>query len=90
MLNLFDWLCYKRMYNRYLKVSLNIADLYCLDLLLDLSQSLNLNIFQEKDYISLISTADRVNITLYCFIPHRRSIANNIGLMIDDISSAPS
>ncbi len=90
MFDLFDWLCYKRMYNRYLKVSLNISDLYCLNLLFDLSQSLSLIILREKDYISLVSTADRVDLTYYCFILHCRFYANTIGLIFDDMSSAPS
>jgi hypothetical protein len=90
MLDLFDLLCYKRMYNSCLKVSLNISDLYYLDLLFDLSQSLSLSIFREKDYISLMSTADWVNLALHCFILYCRSNVNNIGLMDDDMSLAPS
>ncbi len=90
MLDLFDRLCYERIYNLHLKVLLSISDLYCLDLLFDLSQSLGLNIFREEDYISLISTADQVNLTLYCFILHCRSNASNIGSMINNMSSALS
>ncbi len=90
MLDLFDRLCYKRSYNHCLNVSLDLSDLYCLDMMLNLSQSLSLNIHREKDYISLISTTDRVYLVLYCFILHCRSNANNIGSMIDDMSSAPS
>jgi hypothetical protein len=90
MLDLSDQLCYKHLYNHDLDVSLDLSDLYCLDMLVDLSQSLSLNIHREKDYISLISIADRVDLVLYCFIHRCRSNVNNIGLTIDDISSAPS
>jgi hypothetical protein len=75
-------------YNLYLKVLLNISDLYCLGKLSDLSQSLGLNIFLEIDYISLISTPDRVDLTLPCFTLHCLSNANNIGLILNDMSSA--
>lgn len=44
---------------------LDISDLYCLGTLSDLSQSLGLNIFWEIDYISLISTADRADLTFF-------------------------
>ena len=80
-LDLTDRLCYKCSYNHYLDVSLDLRYLYCLDLLLDLSQSLTLNILQEKDYMSLISIADRVDLVLFCFSLHCRSNANNIGLI---------
>ncbi len=90
MLDLFDRLCYKCTYNHYLNVSLDLSDLYCLGSLFNLLQSLSLNMHREKDYMSLISTADRVDLVLYCFILHCRSNANNIGLMIDDMSSALS
>ena len=90
MLDLFDRLCYERIYNLYLKVLLGISDLYCLDLLFDLSQSLSLNIFRENDYTSLISIADRVDLTLYCFIIHGRSNVSYIGSMVNNISSVLS
>ncbi len=89
MLDLSDRLCYKRSYNHYLNVSLDLSDLYCLDMMFDLSQSLSLNVHREKDYISLISTADWVDLVLYCFIIHCQSNANNIGSMINDMSLAP-
>ena len=59
-------------------------------MMFDLSQSLSLNIHREKDYLLLISAADQVDLVLYCFILHCRSNNNDIGLMIDDMSSAPS
>ncbi len=88
MLDLSDRLCYKRSYNHDLNLSLDLSDLYRLDMMFHLSQSLSLSIHRENDYISLISTADRVDLVLYCFILHCRSNANNIGSTIDDISSA--
>ena len=88
MLNLFHRLCYKYIYDLRLKVLLSISDLYCLGLLSDLSQSFGLNILLEVDYILLISTADRADLTLFCLILHYRSNANNIGSIINDMSSA--
>mgnify|MGYP003703385319 CR=1 FL=1 len=90
MLGLFDRLCYKRIYNLHLKVLLSISDLYSLDLLFNLYQLLSLNIFQEDDYILLISTADRIYLTLYYFILHRRSIANNIDSEFERYVIGPS
>ena len=40
MLYLSDRLCYKRSYNHDLNVSLDLSDLYGLDMLFDLSQSI--------------------------------------------------
>jgi hypothetical protein len=54
-------------YNLCLEVLLNRSNSYCLGSLFDLSQSLGLNIFLEIDYISLISTADRVRFNLILF-----------------------
>jgi hypothetical protein len=88
VLNLFHRLCYKYIYDLRLKVLLSISDLYCLGLLSDLSQSFGLNILLEVDYILLISTADRADLTLFCLILHCRSNANNVGSIINDMSSA--
>ncbi len=45
-------------------------DLYCLGMPTDLSQSVSLNMYRSKDYMLLISTADRVDLVLfYSFIP---------------------
>ncbi len=56
----------------------------------DLSQSLDLSIYQYKDYILLISTADRIDLVLYyLFITTDRYIFD-IGSKINDMSSAPS
>ena len=74
-------------YNLNLEVLLNISDLYCLGRLSDLSQSLSLNIFLEIDYISLISTADRVDLILSCFFLYCRSGSLHIGPILNDMSS---
>jgi hypothetical protein len=56
----------------------------------DLSQSLDLSIYQHKDYILLISTADRVDLVLsYLFMITDR-FTYDIGLKINDMSSATS
>ena len=56
----------------------------------DLSQSLGLNIHRQKDYISLISTANRVDLVLsYSLITIDR-FQYDIGSKINDMSSAPS
>jgi hypothetical protein len=56
----------------------------------DLSQSLDLSIHRYKEYISLISTADRVDLVLpYLFMTADRCICD-IGSKINDMSSAPS
>ncbi len=36
MLDLSDWLCYKRSHNHDLNVSLDLSDLYCFDMAFDL------------------------------------------------------
>ncbi len=54
----------------------------------DLSQSLDLSIHRYKEYISLISTADRVDLVLlYLFMTVDR-YTDDIGSKINDMSSA--
>ena len=68
----------------------DLSDLYCLGMTTDLSQSLDLSIYRHKDYILLISTADRVDLVLYyLFITVDRCIYD-IGSKINDMSSALS
>ena len=56
----------------------------------DLSQSLSLSIRRKNDYMSLISTADRVDLVLsYLFITADQ-FHYDIGLKINDMSSATS
>ncbi len=88
MLDLSDRLCYKRIYNHCFNVSFDLSDLYYLGMATDLSQSLSLNIHQRKDYMSLISTADQVDLVLfYSFITTDR-FQHDIGSKINDMSSA--
>ena len=54
----------------------------------DLSQSFDLSIYRYKDYILLISTADRVDLVLsYLFMTADR-YTDDIGPKISDMSSA--
>jgi hypothetical protein len=56
----------------------------------DLSQSLDLSIYRYKDYILVISAADRVDSVLpYLLMTVDRCIYD-IGSKINDMSSAPS
>ncbi len=56
----------------------------------DLSQSLDLSIYRHKDYILLISTADRVDLVLYYLIITADRCIYDIGSKINDMSSALS
>ncbi len=51
-------------YSLIINIYFDLSDLYCLGMASDLSQSLDLIIYWYKDYIPLISTADRVNLVL--------------------------
>ena len=56
----------------------------------DLSQSLDLSIHRYKEYILLISIADRVDLVLlYLFMTADRC-TDDIGLKVNDMSSASS
>ena len=85
MLNLSDRLCCKRIFNHCLRVYLNISHLYCLDMLFDLSQSLSLSIFREKDYVS--STADRVDLVLFYFYSSLPIYCQYHRLIVMDLTS---
>ncbi len=75
-------------YSLVVNIYFDLSDLYCLGLATDLSQSLDLRIYLHKDYISLISTADRVDLVLsYLFTTADRS-TYDIGSKINDTSSA--
>ncbi len=56
----------------------------------DLSQSLGLNIHRQKDYIALISTADRIDLVLYYLFITADRFTYDIGSKINDMSSATS
>ncbi len=90
MPDLSNRLCYKHLYNYCFSVYFDLSDLYCLGVATDLSQSLSLNIHRRMDYISLISTADQIDLVLsYLFITADR-FQYDIGLKINDMSSATS
>ena len=56
----------------------------------DLSQSLDLSIYRYKNYILEISTADRIDLVLYCLFTTADQFTYDIGSKINDMSSAPS
>ncbi|MCL1462477.1 hypothetical protein M3J57_28385, partial [Klebsiella pneumoniae] len=77
-------------YNSTINIYFDPSDLYCLGMATDISQSLDLSIYRYKDYILLISTADRVDLVLsYLFMIADRS-TYDIGSKINDMSSATS
>ncbi len=78
------------LYSPIINIYFDLSDLYCLGMATDLSQSLDLSIYQYKEYISLISTADRVDLVLsYLFMTADR-YTDDIGPKINDMSSASS
>ena len=77
-------------YNLVINIYFDLSDLYCLGMATDLSQSLDLSIYRYKDYILVISAADRVDSVLpYLLMTVDRCIYD-IGSKINDMSSAPS
>ena len=77
-------------YNLIVSIYFDLSDLYCSGMATDLSQSLDLSIYRHKDYILLISTADRVDLVLlYLFMTADRYI-DDISSKINDMSSASS
>ncbi len=75
-------------YNLCVNVYFDLSDLYCLGITTDLSQSLGLNIYRQKDCISLISTADQVDLVLSYFSITVDRSQYDIGLKINNMSSA--
>ncbi len=77
-------------YSLIINIYFDLSDLYCLDITTDLSQSLDLSIYRYKDYILVISAADRVDLVpSYLLMAVDRCIYD-IGSKINDMSSAPS
>ncbi len=77
-------------YSLVVNIYFDLSDLYCLGMATDLSQSLDLSIYRHKDYILLISIADRVDLIFsYLFMIADRSIYD-IGSKMNDMSSAIS
>ncbi len=56
----------------------------------DLSQSFDSSIYQHKEYISLISTADQVDLVLLHLFMTADRYTDDIGPKINDMSSASS
>ena len=77
-------------YNLIISIYFDLSDLYCLGMATDLSQSLDLSIYRHKDYIWLISTADRVDLVLSCLFITADRCKDDIGSKINDMSSATS
>ena len=79
------------LYSPVINIYFGLSDLYCLGMATDISQSLDLSIYRYKEYISLTSTADRVDLV---FLPYLFTIADrctdDIGSKINDMSSASS
>ncbi len=90
MLDLFDRLYYKHLYNQYFIIYFDLSDLYCLDMVTDLSQSLSLNMYRSRDYMLSISTADRVDLVLSYLLMTVDRFQYDIGSKINDMSSATS
>ncbi len=75
-------------YNLFVNIYFDPSDLYCLGMMTDLSQLLDLSIYRQKHYIPLISTADRIDLVLsYLFMTADR-FKYDIGSKINDMSLA--
>ncbi len=62
-------------YGSIINIYFDLSDLYCLGMASDLSQSLDLSICRYREYILLISTADRVDlVSPYSFMTADRCI----------------
>ncbi len=77
-------------YRLVINIYFDLSDLYCLGVATDLSQSLDLSIYRYKDYIPLISTADRVDLVLSYLLMTADRCIYDIGSKINDMSSALS
>ncbi len=77
-------------YSPVINIYFDPSDLYCLGMATDLSQSLGLNISRHKDYMLLMSTADRADLILPYLSTFADQFTYDIGLKINDMSSAIS
>ncbi len=77
-------------YSLVVNTYFDLSDLYCLGMATDLSQSLDLSIYRYKNYILLISIADRVDLVLYYLFTTADRFTYDIGSKINDMSSALS
>ena len=74
-------------YSPIINIYFDLSDLYYPGMTTDLSQSLDLSIYRYKDYILVISAADRVDLVPYLLMVADRCIYD-IGSKINDMSSA--
>ena len=77
-------------YSLIINIYFDLSDLYCLGMATDLSQSLDLSIYRYKDYILVISAADRVFLVPSYLLMAADRCIYDIGSKINDMSSAPS
>ena len=77
-------------YSLIINIYFDLGDLYCLGMATDLSRSLDLSICRYKNYILLISTADRIDLVLYYLFPIVDRFTYDIGSEVNDMSSAIS
>ncbi len=77
-------------YSPIINIYFDLSDLYCLGMVTDLSQSLDLSIYRYKEYISLTSIADRVDLVLSYLFKIADRYTYDIGSKINDMSSALS
>ncbi len=77
-------------YNLVVNIYFDLSDLYYLGMATDLSQSFDLSIYRHKDYIFLISTADRIDLVLSLLFISTDRFKYDIGSEINDMSSAIS
>ncbi len=75
-------------YSLIINIYFDLSDLYCLGMVTDLSQSLDLSIYRYKDYILLISAADRVDLVPSYLLMTADRCIYDIGSKINDMSSA--
>ncbi len=77
-------------YNPIINVYFHLSDSYCLGMATDLSQSLDLSIHRYKEYIFIISTADRVDLVPSYLLMTTDRCIYDIGSNINDMSLALS
>ena len=75
-------------YSLVVNIYFDLSDLYCLGMATDLSQLLDLSIYRYKEYILLISIADRVDLVSYYLFMTADRYIYDIGSKINDMSSA--
>ncbi len=72
-------------YSLIINIYFDLSDLYCLSMATDLSQSLDLSIYRYRDFILLISIADRVDLVPYYLLITADRFIYDIGSKINDM-----